>query len=85
VLDIQGALFEIPYYGNRFNKPEIKTCLMDLFGPKGNLGFLNKIERHDNIKTPKGILNAILVYNKNVGALYEVKIFGRILIRNIKL
>ena len=65
--------FKLSYKGNKLRNSKIKTCLMDLFGPNGNIDFLYKTERHDYINTTKGLLNAIWRFDEKAGAPYEVK------------
>lgn len=65
--------FQMEFAGQRLRQPKVKTCLMDVFGPHGNVDFLGHAERHDTISTPCGPLTAVWVYDENAGAPFEAK------------
>lgn len=60
--------FNYSYKGNKLKVRELKTCLMDMFGPHGNIDFEEKLERHDTINTPLGVLTSVWQYNEKSGA-----------------
>ena len=67
------CLYQSSFSGKELRQPSVRTCLMDVFGPGGNVDFDGHIERHDQIITPKGELRACWVYNEIAGAPYEKK------------
>ncbi len=67
--------FSASFEGNELKLPVVRTCMMDMFGPHGNIDFLGRAERVDSLTTPKGTLTARWVYDEFAGAPCEVKNF----------
>ncbi len=61
------------YSGAKLRQPVVKSCMMDVFGPNGNIDFKGLSNRTDVISTPKGELTAEWVYDELAGAPFEGK------------